>query len=194
MTDEDLNHAYRVSVNGRNLSEQHRLAALRAEWELARSNPAIALEAIDQALTITQRTGEPAPSYQGLRGLALARLGHTSEAREVIAEAAEIWNGRNPRFPLVAAETWLALGDREQAGVLVHRAYPLAWADGPPYIIWYDLKLCRKLLTELNEPEPQLPPFNPAKIDLIPYEARIRAVIENLGTKRRGRKPEKRPT
>jgi tetratricopeptide (TPR) repeat protein len=180
LTAEDLDQADRVSADGRNLFGKHRLAALRAEWELTRGNPTIALEAIEQAVAITRRTGEPAPHYLGLRALALARLGQISEARETLAEAEETWSGRLPDFPLFAAETWLTLGDCEEAREYIRRAYPLAWADGPPYIRWYDLKRCRELMAELGEPEPQLPPFDPAKVDPIPHEAEIRAIIEEL--------------
>lgn len=179
LTTKDLDHADSVSSEGRNLFGKQRLAALRAEWELARGNPATALEAIEQALAIGRRTGAPAPSFMGLRALALARLACSCEAREALAEAEELWNGLTPRFPLAAAETWLVLGDRELARKYVRRAYPLAWADGPPYIHWHELKRCREVMAELGEPEPQLPPFNPNKGEAIPYETEIRAVIKS---------------
>jgi tetratricopeptide (TPR) repeat protein len=180
LTAEDLGYADQVASKGRNLFTQHRLSALRAEWELGRGNPEIALAAIEKALAITRRIGAPAPAYLGLRALTLARLGQTSEARETLAKAEEIWNGRLPDFLLFAAETWLTLGEREQARVFVRQACPLAWADGPPHIHWYYLKRCRELMAELCEPEPQLPPFDPAKVEPIPYEAEIRALIEKL--------------
>ena len=183
LTAEDFDHANRIAAKGRNLFVQHQLASLRAEWELTRGNSAIALEAIEQALAITRRTGEPTQNYLSLRALSLAHLGRTSEAREALAEAEEIWNGRLPHFPLFAAETWLVLGDREQASKFIRRAYPLAWADGPPHIRWYALKQCRELMAELSEPEPQLPPFDLAKVEPIPYETEIRALIEKLKAK-----------
>jgi tetratricopeptide (TPR) repeat protein len=183
LTAEDLGNADQISADAWNLYARHSLGALRAEWELTRGNPAVALEAIEQALTITTRTGAPAPSYLGLRALALARLGRTAEAREALAEAEETWSGQVPGFPRFAAETWLVLGDREQARMFLRRAYPLAWADGPPYSHWYGLKRCRELMAELGEPEPQLPPFDPAKVEPIPYEAEIHAVVEKLKAK-----------
>jgi tetratricopeptide (TPR) repeat protein len=184
-----LDHADRVSVGARNLSGQEGLAFLRAEWELTRGNPTPALEAIEQALAITHRTGVPAPTYLCLRALALVRLGRTSEAHEILVDAEEIWTGRTPFFPLFAAETWLALGDRDQAREFVRRAYPLAWADGPPHIHWYYLKRCRELMAELAEPEPELPPFDPANVEPIPYEAEIRTLIEKLKAKAAKRRP-----
>ncbi|HEX3527935.1 MAG TPA: hypothetical protein VH988_12795 [Thermoanaerobaculia bacterium] len=35
-------------------------------------------------------------------------------------------------------------------------------------------------MTELGEAEPQLPPFDPTKVEPIPYEAEIGALIEEL--------------
>jgi tetratricopeptide (TPR) repeat protein len=195
LTAEDLDHAERISAAGRNLVGQHRLAALRAEWELTRGNPTTALESIEQALAITRRTGVPALWYLGLRALALARLGRTSEAHETLVEAEEVWGGLTPSFPVVAAETWLTLCDRERARELIRRAYPLAWADGSPHIHWYELKRCREIMAELGEPEPQLPPFDPAKVESIPYEVEIRALIKKLkakeARKKTGRGPRK---
>jgi hypothetical protein len=136
------------------------------------------LDAIELARAIVRRTGEPAPRHLGIGALALARLGHTEEARDALAEST----------PLFAAETWLALGDREQTRACVREAYPRAWADGPPYAHWYQLERCRELLAELGEPEPQLPPFEP-----VPFEAEIRAAIEKLKAKRAKEKADTGP-
>jgi tetratricopeptide (TPR) repeat protein len=183
LTAGDLDNADRVSGSGRNLSAQRDLAALRAQWELTLGNPTIALEAIEQALAISRRTGAPTPGYQGLRALALARLGRISEARETLAETEEM-SGESSFSSLNATEAWLALDDRKQARELARQTYPLAWADGPPHIHWYELKRCRELMAELGEPEPQLPPFDPSKIEPIPYEDEIRALIEKLKAER----------
>jgi tetratricopeptide (TPR) repeat protein len=180
----DLVNAEQAASQGGNLSAKHGLAALRAEWELTRSNPAAALDASEHALSLVRRTGAPASVYLGLRAHALALLGHTAEAREALAEAEEIWSRQTPRFPLFAAQAWLALGDHAQARALALQAYSLAWADGPPYIHHYYLNRCRELLARLGEPEPQLPPFDPAKVEPIPFEAEIRAVIKKLKAKR----------
>jgi hypothetical protein len=141
---------------------------------LARGNPGKALDAVERALSLVRRTGAPSRFYQGIRALALARLGHAEEAREALAES----------DPLFAAETWLALGDREQARECALEAYPRAWGDGPPYAHWYYLKRCRELLAELGEAEPRLPPFDPAKVEPVPFEAEIRAAIEKLKAQR----------
>lgn len=176
LAETDLDHAEELATNGRNLRGQQRLAALRSEWELRRGNPASALAAIEQTLSIARRTGAPASGALGIRALVLARLSHAPEAREALAEADETSS--------VVAEAWLALGDLDRARACVQRAYQYAWADGPPHIHWYELKRCRELMAELGEPEPQLPPFDPAKVEPIPFEAEIHAVIERLKRER----------
>jgi tetratricopeptide (TPR) repeat protein len=170
LTVEELLQAEQAAAEGRILSHQHQSAALRAEWELTRGNPAKALDAIEGALSILRKTGQPSQEYVGIRALALARLGHTTEARDALAES----------DPLNAAEAWLALGDREKARECVLEAYPRAWADGPPYARWHDLKRCRELLAALGEPEPRLPPFDPASVEPVPFEAEVRAAIDKL--------------
>lgn len=180
----EIDHIEQIAIRGRNLTIRHRSVALRAEWELLHGNPTAALDSVEQALSIARRIGKPTPDYLGTRALALARLGRSAEARETLAEAEDAWNGRTPQCPLRAAETWQALGESSQARKFVQQAYPLAWADGPPYINWYELKRCRELMAELGEPEPQLPPFDPAKVEPIPFEAEIQAAIERLKAER----------
>ena len=186
----DLDQADQVAGSAAGLRHQERMAALRAEWELMRGNPSEALEAIERALSIARRTGSPAPAYLAIRATALARLGLLGEARETMADAEETWNGRLPQFARLAAEACLALGDRARACGFVRKAYPLAWADGPPYIHWYELKRCRELMAELGEPEPVLPPFDPAKVETFPFEADIRAVIAKLHAERAAKEAE----
>jgi tetratricopeptide (TPR) repeat protein len=178
----DLEQAKQAS-EGRNLLVSHALWSLRAQWELNQGNPRAALNSIDQALSIVRRTGEPTSSYLGIQALALARLGQTGHAREALAEGDQSSEGQLLTFLWFAAETWLALGDHDKACEAVKLAYPLAWADGLPYSRAYELKQCRKLLLQLGEPEPQLPPFDPAKIEPVPFETEIRAVTKDLKEK-----------
>lgn len=174
-----------VATFGHSLRKQLWTIALRAEWELTRGNSQAALDAIDNALTITRRTGAPAPSYVAIRALALARLKRTKAAREALAEVVDQTSSQ------YVAEAWLALGEREKAREAIHKAYKWAWADGPPHIHWYALKRCREIMAELGEPEPTLPPFDPSKVEPIPYEAEIRAVIERLKAEKAAKDAEK---
>ncbi len=171
LTDSDWQRGYELAVRHRSLFVQYNYLALRSEWLLTRDESGAALEAIDEALKIVNRTGTPRPKYHDLRAWALARLDRAPEAR------AELANGEKRRF---AAEAWRSLGDLEQMRCCALNAYRWAWGEGPPYINWYGLERSRALLKELGEPEPQLRPFDPSKVQPIPYEAEIRAAIARL--------------
>ncbi|HZZ82885.1 MAG TPA: hypothetical protein VFE62_30575, partial [Gemmataceae bacterium] len=170
-SDADWHKGHDTALRHRNIKSQHQFLSLRCEWLLAQDQPGPALDAIDEALKIVNRIGTPKPGYHDLRAWALAKLGRNADAR------AELANGEQRRY---AAEAWLVLDDREQARACVLSGYRRAWADGPPYIHWYELERCKAILRELGEPEPQLPAFDPAKVRPIPYEAEIRAAIAKL--------------
>jgi hypothetical protein len=55
-----------------------------------------------------------------------------------------------------------------------------AWVDGPPYAYAVELARARVCLKALGIPEPSLPRFDPKKAPSAPYEAEIRALIEDL--------------
>ncbi|MEE8301582.1 MAG: hypothetical protein V3S24_04005, partial [Candidatus Tectomicrobia bacterium] len=76
------------------------------------------------------------------------------------------------------AETYLRLGDQDQARAYALEAYRHAWADGPPHVGWWELERTRTVLAELGEPEPVLPPFDPSRVEPVPYEDAIRDFIE----------------
>jgi tetratricopeptide (TPR) repeat protein len=180
LTVEELDRADAIAAKGRNIRDQRRLAGLRAEFELARGNAPAALDAVDRALAFARRQGVPASSDLAVRALALADLGRAAEAREALAEGEETQPRGYSEFPMFASQAWLALGDHDQARRHLRLAYAPAWADGPPHVHWYDLQRCRELMAALDEPEPQLPPFDPAKVEPVPYEAEIRTLIEEL--------------
>ena len=62
---------------------------------------------------------------------------------------------------LAAVEVYLALGMPDEARQHVAAAYKEAWADGPPYAFYFELKRIRAAIQALDMPEPQLPPFDP---------------------------------
>ena len=59
-------------------------------------------------------------------------------------------------------------------------AYKWAWADGEPFVHRYELTKTTELLRQLNVPIPNLPPYDPAKDEPLPWEADVRAAIEKL--------------
>jgi hypothetical protein len=75
---------------------------------------------------------------------------------------------------------WLAIGDREQATQHALAAYKWAWADGEPYVHRYGLDKARALLEKLGAEIPDLPPYDPAKDEKLPWEDEVAAALEKL--------------
>jgi hypothetical protein len=122
------------------------------------------------------------------RAIALARLGQW-EAALAVAASNEVVARCPPRR---LAELYLLLGDRAEARENALAGYRKAWADGPPYSFNRELEACRKVLAALGEPEPVLPPFDPARTEPLPFEADLRAMIAELEAeaRKKGKPPE----
>jgi hypothetical protein len=58
-------------------------------------------------------------------------------------------------------------------------------ADSPPWCWHWELQRCRAVLQALGEPEPQLPPFDPAKVKPLDYQADIRHLLAEHAQKQR---------
>ncbi len=147
LSDEEWQAGIDLAVRHRNVIKRAAFLGLRAEWDLTQDRPERALEAIDQALQMTNKMGAPFPGYHDLRAWALARLHHTADAQ------AELQKGEQRLF---AAETYCVLGDHEQARACALNAYRWAWGEGPPYgppyTNSYYLERSRGLLRQLGEP------------------------------------------
>ncbi|MFO0940016.1 MAG: ATP-binding protein [Pirellulales bacterium] len=113
-------------------------------------------------------------------GLALAkhhlRQFTSDDAR---SEAERLAQLRDPAHRLLA-QLWLAIGDTEQAKHHALAAYKWAWADGEPYVRSYELTQTTELLKQMNVPIPNLPPYDPAKDEKLPWEDEVNAVIRDL--------------
>lgn len=130
---------------------------------------------------MAQKAGVPVGHLRARLALARARLGEIEAAAELLSERGdetEDWT---------LAEAWLALGDHDKAREHGLRGYEWAWADGPPHIRWWELERMKKLLAELGIEPPDLPPFDPAKVEPIPYEEGIVAFIEEREAEQRER-------
>ena len=137
------------------------------------------MDAFARAIEMARAVGLSDTDSEARRGLSLARLGRRQEA-EAAAASAE----RDP--PHVSlAELYLALEQRDQARAHALAGYKWAWADGPPWCRHWDLQRCRAVLQALGEPEPQLPPFDPAKVKPIDYEPDIRRLLAEHAAKKR---------
>ena len=64
------------------------------------------------------------------------------------------------------------------------KGHEWAWANGPPYVFHWRLEECRAVLRALNVPEPEHPPFDPARHPPFPWEADIHRMLEEHARKK----------
>jgi tetratricopeptide (TPR) repeat protein len=120
----------------------------------------------------------------------LAKLGRSTEAaaavEESLARLPRVHPAKRPHYRL--AQAFLELGRREDALTHASDAYRLAWADGPPNGLFWDLRNARELLEAMGEQVPDLPTIDAAGVR-IPLESEIHALIAELAAKRREQSP-----
>lgn len=85
------------------------------------------------------------------------------------------------------ATFYAATGETEAARTHAFEGYKKAWADGPPFSHHWDLERCRAVVREIGEPEPLLPPSDPARIEPFPFEPEIHAMLERHAAKQKPR-------
>lgn len=167
----------RFALAGNDGMELRAIANLRGEYALQRGAPAEAITHFTQAMERANKSGANTSSYSASLANAHALLGNRDEALRLLGEAYDIPEDAKSVF---VAETYLALGEHDKAKTVALAAYKRAWADGLPYVRLWDLERAKKVLDAVGEPYPDMPPFDPSKIKPIPYEAEIRAFIEEL--------------
>lgn len=115
-------------------------------------------------------TEEELPALVALAELQL-RQGNVNAAREFLDD---VWDAAEQGpYTLIHADACNALAqiERESGNVAAaveaaSRAYELAWCDGPPFAYHWGVITAQKHLQELGAPEPQLPPFDEARLGL----------------------------
>lgn len=63
-----------------------------------------------------------------------------------------------------------------------------AWADGEPYVRRYELNKAHDLLERLGIEIPDLPPYDSAKDEKLPWEDDLVVAIEELRTEKKAEK------
>ncbi|MBB5031777.1 SIR2 family protein [Prosthecobacter vanneervenii] len=174
-----LAEAERLAVQGKNRTTIRNLHRLRGDWRLTQGEWALAAASYQEAVRLARDTRSviDADSETGL-ALAKHHLGQLANPREEAERLSTITSGH------LLAQLWLALGDTEQAKHHALAAYQWAWADGEPYVHRYELTQTTELLRQMNVPIPNLPPYDPAKDEKLPWEDEVRAAIENLRDKK----------
>ena len=159
-------------------------------WRLEECEWALAAASYQEAVRLArERSLTFAASETGL-ALAKHNLGQLTgdQARNEAERLAQL---RDPSHRKLS-QLWLALGDHEQAKHHALAAYKWAWADGEPYVRRYELTQTTELLRQLNVPIPNLPPYDPAKDEKLPWEDEVRAAIEKLRAEKEAKEKAKR--
>jgi tetratricopeptide (TPR) repeat protein len=160
-------------------AQRRDLVELRCELFIQNGQYVQALAAAQEGEQLARNAGlDVAPACSAFL---LGKLGQANEAAATVEEALTRLNRIHPsRRP----HRYLALALRElgrvdEARMHARQAYQQAWADGPPYCLYWDLRDARELLDSMGEPYPDLPVTDPGTVK-IPLEDEVRAFIADL--------------
>jgi hypothetical protein len=185
LSEEHLANAEQLAKAGRNRRVIRYLHGLRGQWRLERGEWTLAAESLREAVSMARTVGQSDADAEAQLALAQFQLGQLADPRR---EAEQQANARRPSHRALA-DLWLAIGDREQAKKHALAAYKWAWADGEPYVHRYELNKARALLEKLGAKIPNLPPYDPAKDEKLPWEDEVAAAIEKLRAEKEAKNP-----
>jgi len=185
MTEDHLARAEQLAQAGKNRFIIRALHYLRGEWQLEQDNWNLAADSLHEAVRMARQVGQTDAEAETL--LALAKF-HLNQLPDPPEEAERLAKAKDPDHRTLA-ELWLAIADRGQAAQHALAAYKWAWADGEPYVHRYELNKARALLEQLGADIPNLPPYDPAKDQKLPWEDEVAAAIEKLRTEKEPKKP-----
>ncbi|MGE0416867.1 MAG: hypothetical protein AB7O80_08675, partial [Acetobacteraceae bacterium] len=179
LTEQELRVAIHASCKPGITALARRLHALAGRWHQSHGRDDDAVTAYDRAITTAREANRHDPDSEVRRGISLAKLGRTEEARAAAASAER----DPPRAAL--ASFYLQIQEHEKART--HALCGYRWASGvcDRFTLHWDLEECRAVLRALNEPEPQLPPYDPAKHRPEPWEADIRRMLDEHAARQR---------
>jgi hypothetical protein len=172
-----LEAALRRARETRFLRAEREAQRLAGEVTFTRGDLPAAQAAWQEAYAVVQREGVPLGPFLADLARLQAAQGNGDQAKALLTEALAL-GGHS--VALAAVEVYTTLNEPAEAKRHVDAAYREVWADGPPYAFYHELNRIRTALQTLGLPEPQLPPFDPARIPPVPDEAEIRAFIAEL--------------
>ena len=175
LTEEYLARAEQLAKAGKNRLHIRYLHRLRGQWRLEQGQWMLAADTLHEAVRMARAVGRSDAAAETQLALAKFQLGQVTDPRR---EAEQLMAARWVSY-LELADLWLAIGDREQAKKHALKAYKWAWADGQPYNR-YELNKAKALLEKLGAEIPNLPPYDPAKDEKLPWEDEVPAAIEKL--------------
>ncbi|MEM9367225.1 MAG: DUF4062 domain-containing protein [Planctomycetota bacterium] len=173
-----------LAAQGKDRTIVRDLHGLRGNWRFTQGEWALAAASYQEAVRLARETGSVIDAGSET-GLALAKH-HLGQLASPHDEAERLAQLRHPAHRLLA-QLWLALGEPSQAKHHALAAYHWAWADGKPYVNRYELSQTTELLRQMNVPIPDLPPYDPAKDEKLPWEDEVRAAIDKLRAEKEAR-------
>jgi len=176
LNEEDLAKAEDLAVIGKNRTVVRDLYSLRGAWQLDQSQWTAAAASFHEAVRMAREVGQDDSAAETQLALAKFHLQQLPDARQEAERLACVRNAAHREL----AELWLAIGEAEEARKHALKAYRWAWADGEPYVQRYELNEARALLEQLGADIPELPPYDPAKDEKLPWEDELVAAIEKL--------------
>ena len=180
LDEESLTLAEKLARDGKNRNVIRYLHNLRGEWHLEQGQWALAADSFQEAVRMIREVGRRDEESEAFLALSQFHLEHLPAPRQV---AEKLANPKDLSAHCPLAELWLAISDHKQATHHALAAYQWAWADGEPYVRHYELDKARALLEQLNVEIPDLPPYDPAKEEIYPWEEKVAAAIEELKAK-----------
>ncbi|MCP4612543.1 MAG: DUF4062 domain-containing protein [Planctomycetes bacterium] len=190
MTEEHIIHAEQLAREGKNRLIIRGLHILRGLWQLEQDRHAVAAGSFREAVRMARAIGQTDEVAEALLALVEFHLNELTNPREE-AERLATYKDTDDQ---TLAELWFAIGDIEQAKKHALAAYMGAWADGEPYVCRYELNKARALLEQLGADIPDLPPYDPAKDEKLPWEDEVAAAIEKLRDEKEAKKKVKKKT
>lgn len=181
LSEDLLRRAENLSQSDRSRLNLRALHCLRGEWQLDQGHWELAVNSLQEAVHMAREIEQTDAEAEAQLALANFHLGRLPDPRH---EATQLSMARNVAHGDLAA-LWFAIGDYEQAKKHALAEYKCAWADGEPYVCRYELNKARALLEQLGADIPDLPPYNPAKDEKLPWEDEVAAAIENLQAEKR---------
>lgn len=160
---------------------------LRGRWFLEQGEFGPAADSLHEAVRMAREAGVidgdsiEAETLLALSQFHLGRLADPAQVAERLAEA------KRP-YHLGLAKLWKAISEIGKAEKHALAAYKWAWADGEPYVRRYELNKARALILELGEEIPDLPAYDPARDEKLPWEDKVAEAIEKLRAENEAKK------
>jgi tetratricopeptide (TPR) repeat protein len=176
LTETQLTLTEKLARSARNRAVLQEVYHVRGRWRMECSDWELAAESFHEAVRMDHEVGQRAATSEVYLALAKLHLNQLSNPRQQAQQLAAAKNLDHQAL----ADLWFAIGDLGEAKKHAIEAYKYAWADGEPYVRRYELNKSRALLEQLSVPIPDVPPYDPAKDEKLPWEDELVAAVEKL--------------